>query len=147
MGVGSRALTKNHFNRNYWVIALPWAKNNISSMLAIRIRSVGPHSWCSPPCRPQQGGLLMLMSAAVTAAQEGPPAQLTEKFFFFFFFNPSPSRAGSQSEKEVGSNEGNQREDTLGYINTQIHWTTLRWPRSRNFLSYPGTHFKWINTP
>jgi len=41
MGAGSRALTKNHFNRNYWVIVLPWAKNNISSMLAIRIRSVG----------------------------------------------------------------------------------------------------------
>ena len=65
--------------------------------------------------RPQQGGPLRLMSPAVTAAQEGPPAQLTEKFCFF---NPSSSRAGSQSEKEVGSSERNQREDTLGYIKT-----------------------------
>lgn len=37
--VGVRGgLTKNHFNRNSWVMALPQAKNNISSMSAVRRR-------------------------------------------------------------------------------------------------------------
>lgn len=50
-------------------------------MSAIRSRSVGPHSRCSTPHRPQHGGLLMLMSPAGTAAQESPPTQLKGKFF------------------------------------------------------------------
>lgn len=40
----SGGLTKNHFNRNSWVMALPKAKNNISSMSAIR-RGLSQAPW------------------------------------------------------------------------------------------------------
>lgn len=127
-GAGSRSLTKDHFNRNYWVIAVPWAKNNISSMSAIRIRSVRPHSPWSPPHRPQHGRLLMLMSPAATDAHESPPAQL--KGVFNFLLQGQEARKKCKAMRET-------REET--------HTRTYQHRRFCNHPNHPETHFKWIS--
>lgn len=64
--VGVRGgLTKNHFNRNSWVMALPQAKNNISSMSAVR-RGLSQAPWPAPAPSQAQASLwsfLELMSS------------------------------------------------------------------------------------
>lgn len=51
-----RGLTKNHFNRNSWVMALPQAKNNISSMSAVR-RGLSQAPWPAPASSQAQASL------------------------------------------------------------------------------------------
>lgn len=95
-GAGSRGLTKDHFNRNYWVIALSWAKNNISSMSAIRIRSVGPHSQCGPPHSPPAR---RATHADVTSSRccptKSPDSAGRKVFLSFSFGGRTPEWEGS----------------------------------------------------
>lgn len=80
------------------------AKNNISSMLPIRIRSVGPHHCSRPPPGPQHEVLLMLMSPVVTVAPASPPTQFKEKCSCTFL----SQRQGARSRRKWSSEEASR---------------------------------------
>lgn len=115
-GVGSKSLTKDHFNRNYWVIALSRAKNNISSMSAIRIRSAGPHGLGSLLTDPSTEGCSRWCHQQSWLPKSPDSAERKRLY---------PSGAGRQYEEEVGSNEEKQRKDTHWDISP---YNRLTWP-------------------